>query len=103
ASLTSARVGRASVVMDSSTCVATITGIPWRRAVCVISFCARGTRSSGISSPRSPRATEGVGGRKDVVKMFERLGPLEFRHERDVRAVRLPHQPARLLEVRGRL
>ncbi len=57
ASLTSARVGRASVVIDSSTCVATITGLPAWRARRVISFCARGTRSSGISRPRSPRAT----------------------------------------------
>ena len=56
ASLTSARVGRGSVVIDSSTCVATMTGMPCARAARVISFCARGTRSSGISTPRSPRA-----------------------------------------------
>src|SRR3954465_8942418 len=31
ASFTSARVGRASTVIDSSTCVATITGLPARR------------------------------------------------------------------------
>ena len=57
ASLTSARVGLGSVVIDSSTCVATMTGMPRRRARRVMSFCAVGTRSSGISRPRSPRAT----------------------------------------------
>ncbi len=57
ASLTSARVGRGSLRMDSSTCVATMTGRPMARARRVISFCRRGTRSSGTSRPRSPRAT----------------------------------------------
>ena len=57
ASLTSARVGRGSCRIDSSTCVATITGRPSARAFRVISFCIRGTCSSGTSSPRSPRAT----------------------------------------------
>ena len=50
-------VGRGSTVIDSSTCVATMTGLPARRERRVISFWALGTRSSGISSPRSPRAT----------------------------------------------
>ena len=57
ASLTSARVGRGSSVIDSSTCVATMTGMPRCCAPRVMVFCARGTCSSGISSPRSPRAT----------------------------------------------
>ena len=38
ASLTSARVGLGSVLIDSSTCVATITGMPRRLARSVMSF-----------------------------------------------------------------
>ncbi len=57
ASLTSARVGRGSKRIDSSTCVATITGTPALRARRVRCFWSRGTCSSGTSRPRSPRAT----------------------------------------------
>ena len=57
ASLTSARVGRGSVRIDSSTCVATITGMPDHLAFLVISFCEVGTFSRGISRPISPLAT----------------------------------------------
>ena len=54
---TSARVGTGLVIINSSIWVATITGLPaWRQAR-VISFCTPGTFSSGISTPRSPRAT----------------------------------------------
>ena len=104
ASLTSARVGRASTVIDSSTWVATITGMPWRRARCVISFCTRGTRSSGISSPRSPRATITASHDvEDLVEVFERLRPFEFRDQRHVRGVRVGDQLARLTDVGGAL
>ena len=44
-------------IIDSSICVATTTGLPARRAARVICFCTPGTFSSGISTPRSPRAT----------------------------------------------
>ena len=54
---TSARVGTGLVIMDSSICVATTTGLPARLADRVICFCSPGTFSSGISTPRSPRAT----------------------------------------------
>ena len=54
---TSARVGTGLVIIDSSICVATTTGLPARRQARVISFCTPGTFSSGISTPRSPRAT----------------------------------------------
>ena len=57
ASLTSARVGRDSVRIDSSTCVASTVGTPRSRARRSTSRCTRGTRCSGISRPRSPRAT----------------------------------------------
>ena len=54
---TSARVGTGAVIMDSSICVATTTGLPSLRAMRVMRFCSPGTFSSGISTPRSPRAT----------------------------------------------
>ena len=54
---TSARVGTGLLIIDSSIWVATTTGLPARRAVRVICFCTPGTFSSGISTPRSPRAT----------------------------------------------
>ena len=43
--------------MLSSICVATTTGLPAARALPTICFCSPGTRSTGISTPRSPRAT----------------------------------------------
>ena len=54
---TSARVGTGVVIIDSSICVATTTGLPSLRAMRMIVFCKPGTRSTGISTPRSPRAT----------------------------------------------
>ena len=54
---TSARVGTGEEIIDSSICVATTTGLPAARPMRVINFCTPGTFSSGISTPRSPRAT----------------------------------------------
>ena len=54
---TSARVGTGAVIIDSSIWVATTTGLPARRQARTICFCRPGTCSSGISTPRSPRAT----------------------------------------------
>mmetsp|Transcript_31744 Transcript_31744/g.67548 ORF Transcript_31744/g.67548 Transcript_31744/m.67548 type:complete len:298 (-) Transcript_31744:916-1809(-) len=56
-SLHSARVGVGLEIMDSSICVATITGFPAARAELIMSFCTKGTSSGFISTPRSPRAT----------------------------------------------
>mmetsp|Transcript_52254 Transcript_52254/g.155929 ORF Transcript_52254/g.155929 Transcript_52254/m.155929 type:complete len:201 (-) Transcript_52254:150-752(-) len=56
-SLASARVGRGALHMDSSICVAVITGLPTRLQCAIIIFCATKTFSGGISMPRSPRAT----------------------------------------------
>ena len=56
-SATSARVGRMCVTIDSSICVATITGTLAAWAWRMISFWMCGTSSSGTSTPRSPRAT----------------------------------------------
>ena len=54
---TSARVGTGVVIINSSICVATTTGLPTLRAMLTMVFCKPGTRSTGISTPRSPRAT----------------------------------------------
>ena len=56
-SVASARVGVGALIMLSSICVATMTGLPQRCAVLMIRFCASGTSSGGSSTPRSPRAT----------------------------------------------
>ena len=56
-SVTSARVGSGLVTIDTSICVAVITGQPARFAARMTRFCVAGTRSIGISTPRSPRAT----------------------------------------------
>ena len=53
----SARVGREWVIIDSSIWVATITGLALSRQSWTARFCTIGTCSSGISTPRSPRAT----------------------------------------------
>ena len=53
----SARVGAGAVIMLSSICVATTTGMPRWRAARTMRFCASGTSSGGSSTPRSPRAT----------------------------------------------
>mmetsp|Transcript_142 Transcript_142/g.539 ORF Transcript_142/g.539 Transcript_142/m.539 type:complete len:313 (+) Transcript_142:560-1498(+) len=56
-SLTSARVGRGLYVIDSSICVAQMTGLPTMLHLAMSFFCAMTTFSAGISTPRSPRAT----------------------------------------------
>ena len=53
----SARVGAGALIMLSSICVATTTGIPRSRAARTMRFCASGTSSGGSSTPKSPRAT----------------------------------------------
>ena len=53
----SARVGRGLTIIESSIWVATITGFAFSRHRWIARFCTSGTRSSGISTPRSPRAT----------------------------------------------
>ena len=53
----SARVGPGYEVIDSSICVAVITGMPYPLADWMICFCTSGTWAKGSSTPRSPRAT----------------------------------------------
>ncbi len=54
---TSARVGREAWIIDSIIWVATMTGLAFRRARVISCFWTSGTRSSGYSTARSPRAT----------------------------------------------
>ncbi len=56
-SVTSARVGSGLDTIDTSICVAVMTGRPARLAARINLFCVAGTFSIGISTPRSPRAT----------------------------------------------
>ena len=78
---TSARVGTGLVIIDSSIWVATTTGLPVRRALRVICFCTPGTFSSGISTPRSPRATiRASADLDDLVEPGHRLRLLDLRH-----------------------
>ena len=56
-SVTSARVGRGCSTIERSICVAVITGLAIAFVLEISIFCMRGTVSSGISTPRSPRAT----------------------------------------------
>ena len=78
---TSARVGTGVVIIDSSICVATTTGLPRRRARRVIVFCRPGTCSSGISTPRSPRATITASATARISsRSRDRLRLLDLRH-----------------------
>jgi hypothetical protein len=54
---TSARVGTGLSIIDSSICVATITGFAAPRARRTRRFWIGGTACTGSSTPRSPRAT----------------------------------------------
>src|SRR3954464_5043527 len=56
-SVTSARVGRRAVTIEASIWVAVIAGFELLPARRISRFCSIGVRSSGISIPRSPRAT----------------------------------------------
>jgi len=53
----SALVGRGLTIIDSSICVAVITGLPAMLQAWMIFFWISGTFSAWISTPRSPRAT----------------------------------------------
>ena len=70
------------------------------RARRVMSFCARGTDSCGISRPRSPRATiTRIAHTENLVEMLERLRPLQLRHDRRVVAVRRRRSASALPQI----
>ena len=56
-SVTSARVGRGCSCIESSICVAVITGLPNELHFLIKVFWTNGTLMNGISTPMSPRAT----------------------------------------------
>ena len=98
----SARVGSGAWIIDSSICVAVITGLPRSRARRMIRFCSSGTSAAPISTPRSPRATiTASASREDVVEHGDRLGLLDLRDHVRGRARRLD-QCLQRLHVRGR-
>ena len=102
-SLTSARVGEACSIIDSSICVAVMTNFPRRRACRMMDFWIGGTLSSAISTPRSPRATitpsASVQNRVDVIPG---LRLLDLGHDGDRPAAQavaqLPHVARRAHE-----
>ena len=95
ASLTSARVGRGPVVIDSSTCVATITGM-----LC----CARGERDlllrarhaleRHLEAEIAARHHHRVAGVENAVEVVERLRAFELCDERHVGGAGCRQQPA---------
>ena len=81
----SARVGRGFSVIDSSICVAVITGRRNSRARAIIFFCTTGTRSGFISTPRSPRATITPSAtRKNRVQILDGFRLFQFGDHRSV-------------------
>ena len=78
--------------MDSSICVATITGLPKRRALRMMRFWMPGTRSAGNSTPRSPRATitasdnATISSRRSMAEGFSSLETMEARSPISARA-----------------
>ena len=98
-SLASARVGSGWCTIDSSICVAVITGFPRSSAFRMIRFWISGTSAGPISTPRSPRATitaSRLG--EDVVEHVDRLRLLDLRDHVRVRA-RLLDQRAQVAHV----
>ena len=72
--------------------MAKITGILRARARRVMSFCTRGTRSSGISRAEiAARDHDRVGAAQNLVEMFDRLRPFELGDQRDVARLGVRH------------
>ncbi len=100
-SLASARVGRELSIIESSIWVATMTGLALRLASLMACFWTRGTRSRGISTPRSPRATMMPSKRgDDVVDVVDGLGLLDLGDDGDPAAL-LVHDAVDVLDVAG--
>jgi len=66
----SALVGLGFSVIDSSICVATITGFPAALHFFIIIFCTVGTSSGGMFSPRSPLATIAPSDNSSILSKF---------------------------------
>ena len=104
ASLTSARVGRAPVVIDSSTCVARITGtLKWRAAPGDFLLRPRHPLERHLEAEIAARHHHRVARLDDLVEMFERLRPFELGHQRHAAAAVLGQQLPRLPDIRRAL
>ena len=105
ASLTSARVGRGSSRIDSSTWVATMAGTPRARGRAQHGLLhARHVGERHLEAEVAAGDHHRVGGVEDLVEPGDRLGPFELGDERQRRARRATTATARAaLDVGGRL
>ena len=104
ASLTSARVGRGSVRIDSSTCVATMTGMARARALPGdFLLHARHPLERQLEAQVAARHHHGVARLENVVDARDGLGPFELCDERRSRRAGLRQRIARLPQVLGAL
>ena len=79
-SLASARVGSACSIIDSSICVAVITGLPASRQRRMIRFCSSGTvAGADLDAEVAAGDHHRVGLVEDVVERVDRLGLLDLR------------------------
>jgi hypothetical protein len=79
ASEASARVGRAFSIIDSSTCVATMTGLARRRAISQARFCTSGTSSRGsLDAEVTAGHHDTVEGPDDLIEVLDRLRLLDL-------------------------
>ena len=104
ASATSARVGRNSVRIDSSTCVATMTGTPRSRARPQHFFLhVRHLFERQLEAEVTARHHHRIGRLDNLGQPCDRFGPLQLRDDRHMRPARLDRDRARAGNVRGGL
>ena len=97
----SARVGTGLEIIDSSICVATMTGFAMRRASSTARFCTIGTASSGSSTPEVAAGDHDAVERvDDLFEGVDRLRLLDLRDDRDLAAL-LGHDLEDPVDVRG--
>jgi hypothetical protein len=95
-------VGRDAPIIDSSICVATMTGLACSRQACTARFCTSGTVSSGISTPEVAAGDhEPVERLDDLVEVVDRLRLLDLGEDGQAGA-RLVHDLVHALDVLGR-
>ena len=84
----SARVGRGEEIIDSSICVATMTGLAQRRAALTICFWTSGTSSSGLHAEVAAGDHDRVEGVDDLVEVLDGLRLLDLGDDGDAAALR---------------
>ena len=85
-SLASARVGRGFSIIDSSICVAVITGLRHSSARRMMCFWMSGTFSGGSPRPVAARHHHAVGDFQDLVEVLDRLRLLQLGDDRNIAA-----------------